>query len=120
MNPQETLILIKGEIKTEEVESLSFDNANSRCRVVYRNGKAYEYSAGNVVCLTEPCLHEFKKQKISANGLELYNIQTIFEFRNPKTDKRYWHIVFNDKAKTYKYDDLKVLNETEDSFQSRY
>ena len=41
MNPQETLILIKGEIKTEEIESLSFDNANSRCRVVYRNGKAY-------------------------------------------------------------------------------
>lgn len=118
MNPQETLILIKGEIKTEEVESLSFDSANSRCRIVYRNGKAYEYSAGNVVCLKEPCLHEFKNQKITANGLELYNIQTIFEFKNPKTDKRYWHIVFNDKAKTYKYDDLKVLNETEDSFQS--
>jgi hypothetical protein len=118
MNPQETLILIKGEIKTEEVESLSFDNANSRCSVVFRNGKAYEYSAGNVVCLMDPCLHEFKNQKISANGLELYNIQAIFEFKDPKTEKRYWHIVFNDKAKTYKYDELKVLNETEDSFQS--
>ncbi|MBR2196957.1 MAG: hypothetical protein IJ909_00595 [Fibrobacter sp.] len=118
MNPQEALILIKDEIKTEEVESLSFDAAKSRCRVVFRNGKAYEYSAGNVICLKDPRLHEFKKQKISANGLELYNIQSIFEFQNPKNGKRYWHIVFNDKAKTYKYDDLKVLNETEDSFQS--
>jgi superfamily I DNA and/or RNA helicase len=118
MNPQETLILIKDEIKTEEVESLSFDATKSRCRVVFRNGKAYEYSAGNVICLKDPCLHEFKKQKISANGLELYNIQSIFEFQNPKTGKRYWHIVFNDKAKTYKYDELKVLNETEDCFQS--
>ena len=118
MNPQETLILIKGEIKTEEVESLSFDDANSRCRVVFHNGKAYEYSAGNVVCLKDPCQHEFKNQKISANGLELYNIQSVLEFKDPRTDRRYWHVIFKDKAKTYKYDDLKVLNESQDSFQN--
>ena len=118
MNPQETLILIKGEIKTEEVESLSFDDANSRCRVVFHNGKAYEYSAGNVVCLKDPCQHKFKNQKISVNGLELYNIQSILEFKDSRTDKRYWHVIFKDKAKTYKYDDLKVLNESQDSFQN--
>ena len=82
MNPQETLILIKDEIKTEEVESLSFDAAKTRCRVVFHNGKAYEYSAGNVVCLTEPCLHEFKKQKISANGLVEYTLLHV-KFSSP-------------------------------------
>ena len=118
MNPQEVLILIKGEIKTEEVESLSFDDASRKCRVSFRNGNAYEYSAGNVICLNNPCQHEFKDQKISVNGIELYNIENIFEFCDPKTSKKYWHIVFKDKCKTYKYDELKVLNESKDCFQS--
>lgn len=118
MNPQEFLVLIKGEIKTEEVESLSFDDASRKCKVVFCNGSAYEYSAGNVVCLNNPCQHDFKKQKISVNGIELYNIENIFEFCDAKTNKKYWHIVFKDKAKTYKYDELKVLNETRDTFQS--
>lgn len=118
MNPQESLVLIKGEIRTEEVESLSFENASRKCKVVFRNGNAYEYSAGNVVCLNNPCQHEFKNQKISVNGIELYNIENIYEFCDAKTDKKYWHVVFKDKAKTYKYDELKVLNETKDSFQS--
>lgn len=118
MNPREVLVLIKGEIKTEEVETLSFDDASRKCKVVFRNGSAYEYSAGNVVCLNNPCLHDFKKQKISVNGIELYNIENIFEFCDAKTNKKYWHVVFKDKAKTYKYDELKVLNETRDTFQS--
>ncbi|WP_405328832.1 AAA domain-containing protein [Fibrobacter sp.] len=118
MNPQKFLVLIKGEIKTEEVESLSFDGASRKCKVVFRNGCAYEYSAGNVVCLDNPCLHEFKNQKISVNGIELYNIENIFEFCDTKTNKKYWHIVFKDKAKTYKYDELRVLNESKDSFQN--
>lgn len=118
MNPQEVLVLIKGEIKTEEVESLSFDNAARKCQVVFRNGNAYEYSAGNVVCLNNPCEHEFKNQKISVNGLELYNIENIYEFCDAKTSKKYWHVVFKDKAKTYKYDELKVLNESKDCFQN--
>ena len=118
MNPREVLILIKGEIKTEEVESLFFDNVSRKCKVVFRNGKSYEYNAGNVVYLNNPCLHEFKDQKISVNGIELYNIENIFEFCDAKTKKKYWHIVFKDKAKTYKYDELKILNETKDCFQS--
>lgn len=118
MNPREVLVLIKGEIKTEEVETLSFDDASRKCKVVFRNGSAYEYSAGNVICLNNPCQHDFKKQKISVNGIELYNIENIFEFCNAKTNKKYWHVVFKDKAKTYKYDELKVLNETRDTFQS--
>lgn len=118
MNPRDVLILIKGEIKTEEVESFSFDNAARKCQVVFRNGNAYEYSAGNVVCLNNPCEHEFKNQKISVNGLELYNIENIYEFCDAKTNKKYWHVVFKDKAKTYKYDELKVLNESKDCFQN--
>ena len=35
MNPREVLVLIKGEIKTEEVESLSFDDASRKCKVVF-------------------------------------------------------------------------------------
>lgn len=35
MNPQEFLVLIKGEIKTEEVETLSFDDASRKCKVVF-------------------------------------------------------------------------------------
>ena len=118
MNPQEVLILIKGEIKTEEVESLSFDNASRKCKVVFRNGNSYEYSAGNVVCLDNPCQHEFKNQKISARGIVLYNIESILEFSDPKTDEKYWHVIFKDKAKTYKYSELKVLNESKDCFQN--
>lgn len=118
MNLCDVLILIKGEIKTEEVESLSFDNASRKCKVVFRNGNTYEYSAGNVVCLNNPCLHDFKNQKISANGLELYNIESIFEFSNPKINEKYWHVIFKDRAKTYKYSELKVLNESKDCFQS--
>ncbi|MCL4102101.1 AAA domain-containing protein [Fibrobacter sp. HC4] len=118
MNPREVLVLIKGEIKTEEVESLSFDDASRKCKVVFRNGNAYEYSAGNVVCLNNPCQHEFQNQKISVNGIELYNIENIYEFCDAKSNKKYWHIVFKDKAKTYKCDELKILNETKDSFQS--
>ena len=118
MNPRELLVLIKGEIKTEEVETLSFDDASRKCKVVFHNGSAYAYSAGNVVCLNNPCQHDFKKQKISVNGIEIYNIEIIYEFCDAKTNKKYWHVVFKDKAKTYKYDELKVLNETKDAFQS--
>ena len=118
MNPCEVLILIKGEIKTEDVESLSFDSVDLKCLVSYNNGRSYEYNANNVVCLNNPCQHEFKNQKISVNGIELYNIENILEFCDAKTNKKYWHVIFKDRAKTYKYDELNILNETKDCFQS--
>ena len=36
-----TLILIKGEIKTEDVASLSFDDASHTCVVVFNSGKSF-------------------------------------------------------------------------------
>lgn len=120
MDPQEVLILIKDEIKTEDVVSLTFDNARFTCVVVFNNKKSYRYNAGNVECLKNPRQYDFKDQRISANGIELCNIKSILEFRNPKNDRRYWHIVFKDTAegKTYKYEDLKILNRSENDYSN--
>lgn len=118
MSPVSTLILIKDEIKTEDVSSLSFDDASHTCVVVFNSGKSYRYNAGNVVCLENPVPHDFSEQKICADGSELHDIQSVLEFKNPTTGKRYWHVIFKTGAKTYRYDDLKVLNMSKDEFSN--
>lgn len=118
MSPASTLILIKGEIKTEDVASLSFDDASHTCVVVFNSGKSYRYNAGNVVCLENPVPHDFSEQRICADGSELHDIQSVLEFKNPSTGKRYWHVIFKTGAKTYRYDDLKVLNKSKDEFSN--
>lgn len=118
MNPHEILVLIKGEIKTEDIESLLFNDDAHTCTVTFHNGKSYEYNSGNVLCLKDPILHEFHNQKITVDGIELYNIESILEFYDSKNKKKYWHIVFKEKEKTYKYDDLKILNKTDDTFKN--
>ena len=40
MNPHEILVLIKGEIKTEDVESLLFNDDAHTCNVTFHNGKS--------------------------------------------------------------------------------
>lgn len=118
MSPTTTLILIKDEIKTEDVSSLSFDDASHTCVVVFNSGKSYRYNAGNVVCLTDPIPHDFSEQKICADGSELHDILSVLEFKNSKNGKRYWHVIFKTSTKTYKYDDLNVLNRSKDEFSN--
>ena len=43
---------------------------------------------------------------------------SVLEFKNPTTGKRYWHVIFKTGAKTYRYDDLKVLNKSKDEFSN--
>ncbi|MCL6458923.1 MAG: AAA family ATPase [Gorillibacterium sp.] len=80
MDKESCLILIKNEDKTEQV--VSYEDTNSRIRVMYRNNpKAYSYSAKDVTVLKNPVVIRITDKKaVFHNGISLPDVKRVLDF----------------------------------------
>ena len=96
MNTRNMMILIKGEIKTSDIESCQYNRETHKWDVKYEQGKTYSYSYLNVEKLTDPEVLNPNMYRISRDGREYFDIKDIREFKSKYQDELSWHICFGD------------------------
>ena len=106
IDTSENLILIKGQIRTAEIESCRHDHGNYK--IMFRNSPGtYTYKEENVTWLTHPEQPGLANYQITSKGKILSNIDKLFIFSD--STQRYWHIRFqNGKEYDYKEEDLQI------------
>lgn len=111
MNAKENMIIIKNEIKTNQVERCQYNPSTEKMQVKFSNGKRYPYNANNVKCLKNPAILDGNSYRISRAGKVFYGIVEIYIFKDGNSS--YWHICFNNGTerdyKEDKYASLDVL-----------
>ena len=107
IDTSENLIIIKGQIKTPEIESCQ--NHNGNYKVVFRNvPSAYTYKEENVLWLTDPDKPDPNNYQIISKGRTLSNIKALSIFKTGSHN--YWHIRFlNGKEYDYREKDLEII-----------
>ncbi|MCM1048378.1 MAG: AAA domain-containing protein [Clostridiales bacterium] len=93
MNTKYYMIIIKGEIKTSEIVSCTYNRNTKKWDVEFNNGKTYSYGYLNVEKLTDPVVLNPNMYRISRDGRDFFDITAIYVFRS--TYDSYWHICFN-------------------------
>ena len=79
IDTSENLIIIKGQIKTAEIESCQNDNGNYK--ILFRNSSsAYTYKEENVLWLTSPEKPAPNDYQIVSKGRTLSNIEALYVF----------------------------------------
>lgn len=107
MNTKYEMILIKGRIRTADVESCVYNQDTQKWDVKFNNGKIYSYGYINVEKLTEPTVLNSDRYRISREGKMFFDIRAIYEFKSK--EKIYWHICFGDGSeRDYCYNELDV------------
>ncbi|MDO5564745.1 MAG: AAA domain-containing protein [Eubacteriales bacterium] len=104
------MIIVKGEFKTKEVNTCSYNPKTKKWYVIYNDtNKTYSYSFLNVEKLKCPKTLDYNMHKIETKKGELLsNIVSIYEFMGK--NEKYLHICFkNDVEKDYKKDDLIII-----------
>ncbi len=48
MNTKAYMVIIKGEIRTSEVQSCQYDHLTNKWDITFRKGKTYSYSCENI------------------------------------------------------------------------
>lgn len=110
MNTKYNMIIIKGEIRTAEVLSCSYNADTNKWAVTFNNEKTYTYIFDNVEKLTDPNVLNPNMYRISRNGHELFHMKDIREFKSKLQNEIYWHICFdNGKEKDYRKRDLHIV-----------
>lgn len=106
IDTSENLIIIKGQIKTAEIESCQNNNGNYS--IIFRNSSSiYSYKEENVLWLTHPDKPDPANYQIATQRRILSNIETLSIFRSDS--ESYWHIRFqNGKEYDYKGKDLQI------------
>lgn len=67
MNTKAYMVIIKGEIRTSEVQSCQYDHLTNKWDVTFRKGKTYSYSCENIEFLKNPALLEEHERKYAMN-----------------------------------------------------
>lgn len=106
IDTSENLIIIKGQIKTAEIESCQNNNGNYS--IIFRNSSSvYSYKEENVIWLTHPDKPDPANYQIATQRRILSNIETLSIFKSDS--ESYWHIRFqNGKEYDYKGKDLQI------------
>ena len=108
MDTKKYMIIIKGEIKTSEIQTCYYNNSTGKFDVVYRNGNSYSYSYSNVEWLTNPQVLNPNMYKISREGRVFFDVEYICVFRN--WGNSYWHICFqNGTERDYVESELVIV-----------
>lgn len=81
MDIEKTMILIKGEDKTETVSDVSVDTASQKTRVTYIDGRSYPYNSANVWVLENPQSFDLNGRAAYVNGMPVYEPQLILDFK---------------------------------------
>ena len=107
MDAKNEMIIIKGEIKTSDVQSCKYNNATNKWDVEYNSGRVYSYGKHNVKVLDNPVELNHKLYKIVKDGRDFYNIDKLYKFSDSNTS--YYHICFkNGFDRDYCESDLKI------------
>lgn len=106
IDTSENLIIIKGQIKTAEIENCQNNNGNYS--IIFRNSSSiYSYKEANVLWLTHPDKPDPANYQIATQRRILSNIETLSIFKS--NSESYWHIRFqNGKEYDYKGKDLQI------------
>lgn len=110
MNLKQNMIIIKGEIKTAEIESCRQNPAAQKIEVVFDkgNGKKYQYSSDSVEWLKDPKVLNPDMCRIRKAGRDIFDIKEIYAFEG-RTDT-YLHICFKDgRWKDYPGSELTIV-----------
>lgn len=108
MNTRYYMVIIKGEIKTSEIMSCTYNRDTQKWDVKFNNGKTYSYAYLNVEKLTDPAVLDPGMYRISREGRELFDIAAIYVFSS--TSDSYWHICFDDGSeRDYRQKDLEII-----------
>ncbi|MDQ0300548.1 superfamily I DNA and/or RNA helicase [Salibacterium salarium] len=102
MDTEKNLILLKDKDKTQEIESLNFEDGKCMVRY-YNNSKLYTFNEKNVVWLKTPRIVDSTKQIVYSNNERILNINQILDFGS------YFKLVFrNGNAKVYLSSDIMI------------
>ena len=82
MDIEKTMILVKGEDKTETVAAVSFDIASRKTQVTYTGGRSYSYNYANVLVLENPNSIDLNGRVAYVNGMPVYEPRLILDFKN--------------------------------------
>lgn len=106
IDTSENLIIIKGQIRTSEIESCQKNNGSYS--ITFRNSfGVYSYKEENVIWLTCPDKPSPTDYQISAKGRTLSNVEAVSIFKDGLDS--YWHIRFqNGKEYDYKGENLQI------------
>ncbi|MCC8060377.1 MAG: AAA domain-containing protein [Clostridiales bacterium] len=108
MDTRCNMIMIKGEIKTAEIQSCRYHEDTKKMDVTFHNGKTYSYAASNVEWLKEPEHFLPGSYRISKKGRKFSDIADIYVFEG--AEESYWHICFADgRERDYRRSDLNIV-----------
>lgn len=108
MDARKHMIIIKGEIKTSEIQSCKYNSNTQKMDVKFSNGKTYSYAYSNVEWLKNPDVLNPDMYRISREKRKFFNIKSIYVFKGECTS--YWHICFGDgSARDYRENDLDIV-----------
>ena len=82
MDIEKTMILVKGEDKTETVSAVSVDTASRKTQVTYTGGRSYSYNSANVLVLENPKSIDLNGRVAYVNGMPVYEPRLILDFKN--------------------------------------
>lgn len=106
MDERKHLIVLKGKIKTKEIQYIKPNEQGRGYDVTFGDGKSYTYGFNSVVWLREPVVKDPALYRISANGKSIDRINGIFVFGE---NEEYWHITTaNAYARTWKREELQI------------
>jgi len=107
MDSKRFMVVVKGEIKTNQIISCTFNSATRRYDITFDNGSTYSYAMQNVLFMTGPTILKQEDYIIeTSDGKNLFDIKWIYEFKG--AGDTYWHLVFNDFELDYKKSDLSI------------
>lgn len=106
IDTSENLIIIKGQIRTAEIESCQ--KTGDTYKILFQHShRPYTYKEENVLWLTAPEKRNPSDYQIVSKGIILSNIQALFIFHSRSKD--YWHILFKSGASSdYRQEDLQI------------
>lgn len=108
MNTRDYMVIIKGEIKTSQIMSCVYNQADRKWDVEFNNGKTYSYAYLNVEMLTEPEVLNPDMYRIGREGQEFFDIKAIYVFKSGC--ESYWHICFGDGSeRDYRQSNLHIV-----------
>lgn len=97
-----TMVLVKGQDKTEHISWLNYDQKNQRIEVQYKsNITIYKYSSQNIKILCKPKSINIEHCLVSIKGVPAYKVSKVLNFNT-----RYRIIYENGKSETVLLQDI--------------
>lgn len=82
MDIEKTMILVKGDDKTQSIAAVSVDTASQKTHVTYAGGRSYSYHSANVMVLENPRSFDLDGKVAYVNGMPVYEPRIILDFKS--------------------------------------